>query len=119
MHTTQEPFIREPRFQPPWYLRSGHLQTLITGFYRPLAPLPPSTTHRCPLPEPKGHVLIHENGPERAGANPQQPAVLLLHGLGSSHTGTYMTNIAWGLLQRGYRVFRADLPGAEIGRAHV
>lgn len=96
-------------YQPPWYLRSGHLQTLITGFYRPIAPLPPAVTHKIPIGD-YGAMLVHENRPtqEREGA----PSVFLLHGLGSSHAGTYMTNIAAGLLQRGCRVFRADLPGA-------
>jgi len=96
-------------FQPPWYLRSGHLQTWITGFYRPVAALPPAITHRIEIGE-YGAMLIHENSPESFG--PDAPCVLLLHGLGSSHAGTYMTNIAHGLLQRGCRVFRADLPGA-------
>ncbi len=96
-------------FRPPWYLRNGHVQTLITGFYRPLATLPVATVHRVPI-EPWGHMLIHENKPERA--DPDRPAVLLLHGLGSSHAGTYMTSIAGALLAKGCRVFRADLPGA-------
>ena len=37
---------------------------------------------------------------------------MLLHGLGSSHAGTYMTTTAQWLLGQGVRVFRADLPGA-------
>ncbi len=37
---------------------------------------------------------------------------MLLHGLGASHAGTYMTSMGATLLQRGLRVFRADLPGA-------
>lgn len=107
-------------FRPPWYLRSGHLQTLITGFYRPIADLPPQITHRCPLtqPDPRnaetalGNMLVHENSPEPRATIKDRPAVLLLHGLGSSHAGTYMTNIAQGLVRKGYRVFRVDLPGA-------
>jgi predicted alpha/beta-fold hydrolase len=111
-------------FRPPWYLRSGHLQTLITGFYRPIADLPPQITHRCPLSPPEqasevsdaslglGNMLVHENAPESESVSGDLPAVLLLHGLGSSHAGTYMTNIAQGLVRKGYRVFRADLPGA-------
>lgn len=55
-------------------------------------------------------MLVHENAP--AQVRPDLPAVFLLHGLGSSHAGTYMTNIAQGLVDRGVRVFRADLPGA-------
>jgi len=99
------------QYTPPWYLRSGHVQTIITGFYRPLATLPNATVHRLPI-GPMGSMLIHENRPDPSVAAPDAPAVLLLHGLGSSHQGTYMTNIAHGLLARGMRVFRADLPGA-------
>lgn len=96
-------------FRPPWYLRTGHIQTLITGFYRPIAPLMPAVTHRIGIGE-YGAMLVHENAPEAIREN--TPSILLLHGLGSSHAGTYMTNIAAGLVQRGCRVFRADLPGA-------
>jgi predicted alpha/beta-fold hydrolase len=96
-------------YRPPWYLRSGHLQTWITGFYRPLSSLPPAIPHRIDIGE-HGAMLIHENRPAEPG-DPSS-AVFLLHGLGSSHAGTYMTSIAAGLLQRGCRVFRADLPGA-------
>jgi predicted alpha/beta-fold hydrolase len=90
-------------------LRSGHLQTWITGLYRPVAQLPTPRIHRIPIGE-YGAMLIHENVPESLASD--APSVLLLHGLGSSHAGTYMTNIASGLLARGCRVFRADLPGA-------
>jgi predicted alpha/beta-fold hydrolase len=55
-------------------------------------------------------MLVHENRPDHLA--PDAPNVFLLHGLGSSHAGTYMTNIAVALLGRGSRVFRADLPGA-------
>ncbi|MFO0011228.1 MAG: YheT family hydrolase [Planctomycetota bacterium] len=96
-------------YRPPWYLRSGHFQTLITGFYRPLAQLPPAIVHRIEIGE-FGAMLIHENAPEAPADD--APSVLLLHGLGSSHAGTYMTSITQGLLARGCRVFRADLPGA-------
>ncbi len=105
-------FQFEPQFRPPWYLRSGHLQTLITGFYRPIANLPPRTTLRCPLPENQGNMLMHENLPEGSDDYHSKPSVLLLHGLGSSHAGTYMTNMALGFVRRGFRVFRVDLPGA-------
>lgn len=112
MHIPNQRLPIDSDFRPPWYLRSGHLQTLITGFYRPIADLPPVIAHRCPLGESLGNMLVHENSPEDTAGGSAKPAVLLLHGLGSSHAGTYMTNIAYGLVQRGFRVFRADLPGA-------
>jgi len=109
MQVPNHKLISDSMFRPPWYLRSGHLQTVITGFYRPIVDLPPRIAHRCPLGDSLGHMLVHENSPEQPS---DRPAVLLLHGLGSSHAGTYMTNIAAGLVRKGYRVFRADLPGA-------
>ena len=57
-------------------------------------------------------MFVHENLPEGSDDYRSRPSVILLHGLGSSHAGTYMTNMALGFVRRGYRVFRVDLPGA-------
>jgi len=99
-------------YSPPWFLRNGHLQTVITGFYRPIATLPEPIVHKIPIGS-DGHMLVHENCPENSTSD---TAILLLHGLGSSHSGTYMTNIAQTALRLGGRVFRVDLPGA--GRSY-
>jgi uncharacterized protein len=99
-------------FYPPWYLRNGHLQTILTGFYRPKPNLPTPTEHRIPLGD-NGYTLLYENNAEPSSTiERDREGVLLLHGLGSSHAGTYMTSIASRLLDHGKRVFRADLPGA-------
>ena len=60
----------------------------------------------------KGYSLVYENVASRPNPDHIDEAVLLLHGLGSSHAGTYMTTTAKWLLEQGIRVFRADLPGA-------
>lgn len=102
-------------FYPPWYLRNGHVQTILTGFYKPKASLPTPIIHRVPLGihSDKGFSLLYENDARsESHRDNYDEAVMLLHGLGSSHAGTYMTNIASELIQRHYRVFRADLPGA-------
>ena len=39
-------------------------------------------------------------------------AVVMLHGMGSCHSGSYMSGVCAGLLQRGVRTIRLDLPGA-------
>jgi uncharacterized protein len=103
--------IQPEQFRPPWYLRNGHLQTIVTGFYKPKPPLPPTIDHKIVLGD-QGYSLVFENKPIRPAPEFDQEAVLLLHGLGSSHAGTYMTTMAQWLLSRGIRVFRADLPGA-------
>ncbi len=104
--------LQQPeQFRPPWYLRNGHIQTILTGFYKPKPPLPPSIEHHIPMGD-HGTSLVYENSPSRPAIEHKEEAVLLLHGLGSSHAGTYMTTTAQLLLASGVRVFRADLPGA-------
>ncbi len=111
----------EHDFHPPWYLRSGHIQTILTGFHKPKAKLPAPTIHRLSM-EPAGGVgelLVYENGPIAGNLfSPPQDAVFLFHGLGSSHRGSYMTYLASLLLERGFRVFRFDLPGAGDSYHH-
>lgn len=103
---------QEPEhYRPPWYLRNGHVQTILTGFYKPKPALPPTIEHKIPMGG-KGYSLVYENAPSRPDRRHLDEAVLLLHGLGSSHAGTYMTTTTQSLLEKGVRVFRADLPGA-------
>ena len=103
-------------FTPPWYLKSGHLQTLLTGFYKPKVSITPDVTHRIPIGN-LGEMLVHENSP--ANHVPDNKAVFLLHGLGSCHRGTYMSRITANLLASGVRVFRFDLPGAGDSYHHT
>jgi uncharacterized protein len=77
--------------------------------------LPSPIEHRIPIGE-RGHLLIHENRPATFDLSSSQAAVMLLHGLGSSHAGTFMTSLASRLVAQGHRVFRVDLPGA--GRSY-
>jgi predicted alpha/beta-fold hydrolase len=71
----------------------------------------PAIEHQIPMGE-NGYSLVFENRPSQPAAEHADEAVLLLHGLGSSHAGTYMTSMTQRLLEQGVRVFRADLPGA-------
>jgi predicted alpha/beta-fold hydrolase len=64
------------------------------------------------MAEGLGYSLVYENRPKCANSAYAEEGVLLLHGLGSSHAGTYMTSMTEQLLKQGARVFRADLPGA-------
>ena len=104
--------LEPEEFRPPWFLRNGHLQTILTGFYRPKPTLPPPIEHKMPMAEGQGYSLVYENRPNFPCPNHPDEGVLLLHGLGSSHAGTYMTLMTEQLLTLGARVFRADLPGA-------
>ena len=64
------------------------------------------------MAEGLGYSLVYENRPKCPNSAYAEEGVLLLHGLGSSHAGTYMTSMTEQLLKQGARVFRADLPGA-------
>ncbi len=104
--------IAPEEFRPPWYLRSGHIQTILTGFHKPKALLPAPIVHRIPV-ESVGDMLVYENRPDPEDAiRGWDEGVFLFHGLGSSHRGSYMTYLANLLLDHGFRVFRFDLPGA-------
>jgi predicted alpha/beta-fold hydrolase len=109
-------WVDNDEFTPPWYLRSGHIQTLLTGFYKPKVSIAPDVTHIIPIGE-FGEMLVHENRPH--GKSPDGKGVFLLHGLGSCHRGTYMSRIADNLLRQGERVFRFDLPGAGDSYLHT
>ena len=104
-------------FRPPWYLRSGHVQTVLTAIYRPKLSLANTEQYAVPLPNGVGSTYIYENyaidaiAPEVSSAKRPSSAILMLHGLGSSHGGTYMSNVAAKLVARGERVIRVDLPG--------
>ncbi len=73
---------------------------------------PQAIEHPIPLGE-NGYTLVFENMPEVKNPSFDDQAVLLLHGLGSSHAGTYMTTMARQLVDQGVRVFRADLRAPE------
>ena len=101
-------------FEPPWYLRSGHVQTVLSAIRKPKWSLPATVRYEVPLPR-IGSTFVYFNSPRPESMTPKQkeaPAVLLLHGLGSCHGGTYMTSVATQLLELGRKVLRVDLPGS-------
>ncbi len=95
-------------FRPPWYLRSGHIQTMLGPFAIPRRDLP--STRRIEVPLPRGgHTYLYETCPEIA--RQRSDAILLIHGLGGSHSSPYLTRIAGLLADAGHRAIRVDLPG--------
>lgn len=69
--------------------------------------------HRCQIistPE-RDELLLFENKPEV----PNGRRVLLIHGLGGSHTSTDLQRIGAKLLKLGYTVYRLNLRGAGMG----
>lgn len=103
-------------FSPRRYLRSGHLQTVLTTLHRPKVQLPAPLCAAIPLGH-RGGMYAYRNDPPAnfvgtGAATRDRPAVVMLHGLGSSHSGTYMTGVADRLLRRGWTTIRLDMPGA-------
>jgi len=101
-------------FRPPWYLRSGHVQTVLSAIRKPKWSLPATIRYEVPLAS-IGSTYVYYDAPRPESLTKEQrdaPAVLLLHGLGSSHGGTYMTSVASQLIARGRKVLRIDLPGS-------
>ncbi len=104
---------QELSFVAPWFLRSGHLQTILTAIHRPKAKLPNYQRGEVPI-GPRGSTYVYRNQPDqyRDSTNGPSETYVLLHGLGSCHAGSYMTGICGELLRQGYQTVRIDTPGA-------
>ena len=101
-------------FTNPWFLRGGHLQTLV-GYYRG-GKLPYLPTERLEVDLCDGdRLLVHASTPENW--QPGGPCAIMLHGLTGSHRSAHVARIAVDLFQRGWRIGRVDLRGAGDGFA--
>ncbi|MCB0904738.1 MAG: alpha/beta fold hydrolase [Actinobacteria bacterium] len=87
-----------------------HLQT-VRSRIRPIkVQLPPSDEVVVNLPDGSGDrlaVQVHE-------ANPSQPLVIIVHGLGGTAESDYVRFTTAGLLAAGFPVARVDLRGAGM-----
>ncbi len=100
-------------FRPHPLLRNGHLQTLAGTWF----PGPAPDTGRCeqrvvPLADGDQLVLLDEAADTWA---PDQPVVLLVHGMCGCAESPYMTRIASKLRARGLRTMRLNLRGCGAG----
>ncbi|MFO7857756.1 MAG: alpha/beta fold hydrolase [Ectothiorhodospiraceae bacterium] len=82
-------------FQPPWWLQSGHAQTLWAGLVRS-EPDRPLSRETVTLPDGDDLWLFH--GPEADG-----PVVLVLHGLGGCVSSPYVLGLVEALRQAGFQ----------------
>ncbi len=99
-------------YRPHPLLRSGHLQTLLLGFY--LGERPPHAAKAIEVPLDDGErLVVHEElgAPLREDA----PTAILVHGLGGNHRSPYLQRIAFQLRQAGVRTWRVDLRGSGAG----
>jgi len=103
-------------FQPPWYLRSGQIQTI-------LASIPLRAWGKNPAREAAKEIIIKTpQGVRLQGYHsPQNSAdtrglVILLHGWEGSAESTYIACTGKALYQRGYDIFRLNL--RDHGSSH-
>lgn len=94
-------------FQPPWWLASGHLQTIWQLRELDIT-FPATTRHQVDLPDGDA-IVIHDDAP--VDWKPDGLSVLLIHGLCGSHASPYMLRFARALHQIGVRTFRMDMRG--------
>ena len=119
-------------FRAPWWLRSGHLQTLYAPLFR-RRPALELSRERIELED--GDFVDLDFAYERPRSeNGRRPLVLLLHGLeGSAHTA-YLRSLVHTAHRAGlqavvmhfrgcggtpHRLQRSYHSGDKIGRAHV
>lgn len=107
-----EPMLHVADYQPPWWLRSGHVQTMLSSSpwrqrrgAQALAATGAVTT---------AHVLDGGPGVRLQGLHSVVPGIeprglaLLLHGWEGSAESSYMRQTAASFLQRGFATFRLN-----------
>ena len=106
------------KFRPHLLLRGGHLQT-VAAVYLPRRCAPYGAklhfiaADGVPAEQGGDQLALHDDCPD--GWRPDQPSVLLVHGLAGCHTSGYMCRMTDRLTARGYRVFRMDMRGCGAG----
>lgn len=101
-----------PEFQPAFFLRGGHAQT-VGAFLLPGLAFPYQATKHFVTLDDGDQIVLHDDCPE--SWSPGDRVALMIHGLGGSHQSPYMQRIAYKLYQRGIRTFRMDLRGCGAG----
>jgi predicted alpha/beta-fold hydrolase len=97
--------IINSEFEPPWWLRSGHLQTLWPFLWRPR---PRIATRRERLELPDGDFLDLDFTLNESG-----PLVLILHGLQGSIRSKYAAGLLQCLSANGYRAVLMHFRGCS------
>jgi predicted alpha/beta-fold hydrolase len=103
-------------FTPPWYLRSGQIQTILAS-----APLRAwgknpvrDAAVEITVKTPQGIRLQGYHSPQ--GSAPTRGLVILLHGWEGSADSTYIACTGRALYQRGYDIFRLNF--RDHGSSH-
>lgn len=103
--------INQLNFKPLFVLSSKHLQTILSGYCSPGA-APPSESWLVELSD--GDKLSCEVSIPKDWMEHNR-TVALVHGLGGSHSSSYMVRMARKLYLKGHKVVRINLRGCGSG----
>ncbi len=101
-----------PPFQPPWWLRGAHAQTLAAAYWPARLPAHRAVARQVELDD-GDIVVVHDDCPD--GWPCDGRVALLAHGLGGCHRSPLLVRLAAKLTARGVRVFRWDMRGCGAG----
>ena len=101
-----------PPFQPPWWLKSAHAQTLAAAFWPARLDAHRAIARRVEMSEGDA-VVVHDDCPD--GWSNGGRVALLAHGLGGYHRSPLLVRLAAKLNAHGVRVFRWDMRGCGAG----
>ena len=97
-----------PAFQPHWWIRGGHLQT-VASLKRPNQEVPSTTEHVVTVSDGDA-IVVHETEPVD-GTPRLNRSVVLIHGLSGCHQSPYMVRMAIRFAAEGWTVYRVDMRG--------
>ena len=97
-------------FNPPWFMRGGHVQTVF-GFYkrRNLAWTEPAEDL---IVESEPGIRILSRASYQPGPRQASPALILLHGMGGWNDSSYLLSMGLHAYAAGYHVVRMNMRGA-------
>ena len=97
-------------FDPPWFTRGGHAQTLLGYFHRRNLRWTLPTEDLVVESEPDIRILSRVTW--QPGDRAKAPALILLHGMGGWDASTYMLSMGLHAWAAGYHVIRMNMRGA-------
>lgn len=106
--------FKELDFVPLPGLTSPHVQMFLSNFSA-AGQEPPSVVRLFSLPD-NDKLSCHISTPQKW--QPNEPTVVLVHGLGGSHKSRNIVRISRKLFNEGFRVVRVNLRGCGSGKGH-
>ncbi len=97
-------------FNPPWFARGGHTQTILGYFHRRNLRWSLSADDLVVESEPGIRILCRATW--QPGDRARSPALILLHGMGGRDESTYMLSTGLHAFAAGWHVVRMNMRGA-------